>query len=438
MNISVIGTGYVGLVTGACFAELGMNVVCADSNEEKINNLKCSRIPIYEPKLESIITSNYIKGRLHFTTDIKEAIRHSEVIFISVGTPNRKNGSTDLKQVFKVIKDIADLIDSYKLIIVKSTVPVGTCKRLKNKVNEILEKNKNPARFDIVSNPEFLREGSAINDFFNPDRIVIGTDSLNAYGIMKAIYNIDVFNRTPFIYTDLETSEMIKYASNAFLALKISFINEIANICELNGADIIIVAKAMGLDKRIGEEFLNPGPGFGGSCFPKDVNALIKIAEDLDYKPIIIKSVMDSNLEQKNRSLKKIIKAVGEVQNKIFTVLGLAFKPETDDIRESPSIYILKALKKLKGIIKVFDPQAMGNTKKLYSELDLQYCDDEYSACQGSDCIILATEWEQFKRLDFDCLKSIVNTPVFIDLKNMYEPSFVKGKGFLYKGVGRQ
>jgi UDPglucose 6-dehydrogenase len=438
MNISVIGTGYVGLVTGTCLAELGMNVVCVDNNEEKINNLKSFIIPIYEPGLESIITRNYIKDSLHFTINIKEAVEEADIIFISVGTPGLQDGKTDLKYIVKVAKEIANLINGYKLIIIKSTVPVGTCQHVKNIINEILKKQKKDITFDIVSNPEFLREGSAIKDFFTPDRIVIGTENKKAENLMKSIYEDHIFQNTPFVFTNLETSEMIKYASNAFLATKISFINEIANICELCGADISVVAKAMGLDKRIGDKFLNPGPGFGGSCFPKDISALIKVGQDLGYKPKIIERVMKSNLEQKKRSVKMITNVVGEVQNKTITVLGLAFKAETDDIRESSSIYIVNTLLKENAKVKVFDPKAMNNMKKLYPELAVEYCDDEYSACYGSDCIVLATEWEQFKRLDFTNIINNVNTPILIDLKNLYEPLLIKEIGFQYKGIGRQ
>ena len=367
MNITVIGTGYVGLVSGTCLAELGMNVVCCDKNKDKINNLKSYMIPIYEYDLESMVTRNFINKRLQFTSEIKEAIDHGDAIFISVGTPSKKNGTADLKYIFKAAKEIAYLMEDYKLIIIKSTVPIGTCQRVKNKITKILNKlNKNIA-FDIVSNPEFLREGSAINDFFKPDRIVIGTDSIKALNLMKSIYEDYIFKNIEFIYTDLETSEMIKYASNAFLATKVSFINEIANICELCGADIRVVAKGMGLDKRIGEKFLNPGPGFGGSCFPKDVNALIKLGEDLGYKPKIIQSVVKTNLDQKKRAVKLIKNFIGEISNKTFTVLGLAFKSETDDIREAPSIYIIKALLKQGGIVKVFDPKAMSSLKILIS-----------------------------------------------------------------------
>lgn len=438
MNISVIGTGYVGLITGTCLAELGMNVVCVDKDEEKINSLKNFQIPIYEPGLETIVKRNFLKNRLTFTTKIKEAVIKSDAIFISVGTPSSRDGKVDLKYIHQAAKEIADCMDSYKLIIIKSTVPIGTCRHVKRIIEHVLKEQNKMVEFDIVSNPEFLREGSALYDFSCPDRIVIGVESEKAKSLMRSIYNADIFKNTPFIETTIETSEMIKYASNAFLATKISYINEIANICELCGADIKIVAEAMGLDQRIGDKFLNPGPGFGGSCFPKDIKAIIMIGKDLGYTPNIIKSVMKSNLLQKKHSVKMIKDVVGNFRNKTFTVLGLAFKPETDDIRESPSIFIVKELLKHGGKVKVFDPKAMDNMKKLNPKLKVTYCDCENSACEGSDCIILATEWNQFKSLDFAKLISTVNTPIIIDLKNLFDPNEIRDLGFLYKGVGRQ
>ncbi|NLB82057.1 MAG: UDP-glucose/GDP-mannose dehydrogenase family protein [Clostridiaceae bacterium] len=438
MNITVIGAGYVGLITGACLADIGMNVICMDKNKATINNLNKLELPIYEPGLEDLIKKNCLVNKLHFTTSTKKAIENSTAIFICVGTPSLKDGSVNLKYIYQAAKEIANYINSYKLIIIKSTVPVGTCQRVKSFINDIMKNTKKSIEFDIVSNPEFLREGTAINDFNFPDRIVIGTDSQRATMIMKDIYNAPIFQDTPFIFTKIETSEMIKYASNAFLATKISYINEIANICELCGADISVVAYAMGLDKRIGDKFLNPGPGFGGSCFPKDTKALIKIGEDLGYKPNIIKSVMNSNLLQRKRAVQKIINVIGEVKEKTFTLLGLAFKPNTADIRESASIYIIEELLKNGGIIKAFDPKAMDSMKNSYPELAIKYCDDELSACEGSDCIIFATDWKQFRDIDFTVIKGIVNNPVIIDLRNMFEPSYIKNNGFLYKGIGRE
>lgn len=438
MNIAVIGTGYVGLITGACLADLGMNIICTDKNEDIIKNLKEFDIPIFEPGLEALIKKNRLLNRLHFTTNAKEAIENSESIFVCVGTPSLKDGSVNLKYVYQAAKEIANCINSYKLIIIKSTVPIGTCQRIKNYVGDILKKANKSIEFDVVSNPEFLREGSAINDFNFTDRIVIGTDTEKAAMLMKEIYSSPIFNNTPFVFTKTETSEMIKYASNAFLATKIGYINEIANICELCEADISVVTKAMGLDKRIGDNFLKPGPGFGGSCFPKDTKALVKIGKVLGYKPEIINSVIKSNQFQRKIAVQKIINVVGELENKTFTVLGLAFKPETADIRESSSIYIIEELLQKGGIVKVFDPQAMNNTKNMYPEFAIKYCDDELSACEGSDCIIVATEWKQFQDLDFTMIKGIVNNPVIIDLRNMFEPSYIKDNGFLYMGIGRQ
>lgn len=437
MNISVIGTGYVGLITGACFADLGMNVFCVDKDKDVIEKLKNSQVPFYEPGLEALINRNSSLNRLRFTTNTAEAVENSSAVFVTVGTPGLTDGAVDLKYIYQAVDEIANGMSSYKLIIIKSTVPVGTCKRIKRYMEDILKKANRIIAVDIVSNPEFLREGAAISDFNFPDRIVIGTDNEDAAKRMENIYNTSNFQNTPIIFTTLETAEMIKYASNAFLATKISYINEIANICEQCGVDVSIVAKAMGLDKRIGEKFLNPGPGFGGSCFPKDTKALIKTALDFGYNPEIISSVMKSNLLQLERTVQKIINVVGEPENKTFTLLGLAFKPETADIRESSSIYIAQELLRAGGKIRAYDPKAMQNTKKLHPELDVMYCDDEFTACQGSDCIIIATEWEQFRGIDFKVIKEIVNKPVVIDLRNMFEPGYIKNNGFFYMGIGR-
>jgi len=437
MNISVIGTGYVGLITGTCLAELGLNVFCIDTNKDKINKLKEYEIPIYEPGLEDLVKNNVLKCRLHFTTDLREAVDNSDAIFVCVGTPSKKDGSVDLKSVYKVANDIACCIESYKLIVIKSTVPIGTCRHIKKIINDVLKEMHKDISFDIVSNPEFLKEGSAVHDFNYPDRIVIGTENDEVAELMRQIYSVPIFENTPFVFTKIETSEMIKYASNAFLATKISYINEIANICELCGADISIVAKAVGLDKRIGDKFLNPGPGFGGSCFPKDVKALIKIAKNLGYKPLVIESVIKSNMLQIKHALSKIKKIVLEVKDKNFTVLGLAFKEGTDDIRDSPSLSIIKELIKLGGNVCVYDPKAIENTKILYPMLNIKYCEDEYSACLKSDCIIIATEWAQFQNLDYVEIKKTMNTPIIIDLKNILNMNTIKDLGFIYKGVGK-
>jgi UDPglucose 6-dehydrogenase len=437
MNISALGTGYVGLITGTCFAQLGKNVTCVDKNEDIINGLKISKVPIYEPDLETIVEKNASEKRLTFTTSVEEAVKNSDAIFICVGTPSLNDGTVDLKYIYQAATEVAHYMNDYKLIIIKSTVPIGTCKRIKDIINLCLKKQKKSVDFDIVSNPEFLREGCAVNDFMHPDRIIIGTENEKSEKLMKVIYNSPIFSNTPFIFTTLETSEMIKYASNAFLATKISYINEIADICEHSGADILVVAKAMGLDKRIGKEFLHPGPGFGGSCFPKDTRALIKQGKNLGCKIEIIEGVLKTNSHQIDLCIQRIKNTTGELKGKTFTVLGLSFKADTADIRESPSINIVEELLNLGGTLKVFDPQAMDNMKKTYPDMNVKYCENEYEACAQSDCIIFATEWGQFREIDFTALKGIVRTPVVIDLRNIFTPSYVKGKGFIYKGVGR-
>lgn len=436
MNISVIGTGYVGLVTGACLAELGMNVICMDTDKTKIDNLMMGNIPIYEPLLEPLVNKNITGGRLKFTFILEEAVKNSNVIFIAVNTPT-VNNEPDLKHVFKAARDIASYMKDYKVIVIKSTVPVGTGQLVKKEIKGILERHNKDIRFDIVSNPEFLREGTAVNDFMKPDRIVIGTESEKAEKIMRQIYSFYESLDIPIIATNVETSEIIKYACNTFLAAKVSFINEIANICELCGANVSIVSKAMGLDERIGPKFLNPGPGYGGSCLPKDTKAFLSIGRKLGYVPKIVKSVIEVNNSQIKRTVKKIEKSIGCLRNKTVTVLGVAFKADTDDIRESPSIKIIKMLVKKKANVNVTDPKALNNMKTLYPKLRVQYFDDAYTACSQSDCIVLATEWDVYKDLDFSYVKSLVGNPLLIDLKNIYEPDCLRSLGFLYIGMGR-
>lgn len=438
MNIAVIGTGYVGLVTGGCLAQQGMNVICMDIDVDKIKKLKKGIVPIYEPGLEEIIRENYSFERLSFTTSIKEAVAHAKVIFIAVGTPPQQDDSADLKYVYKAVREIARHMEDYKVIVNKSTVPIGTGHRVKTEIEKILQQRNKTFGFDVVSNPEFLREGTAIKDFLKPDRIVIGADSETSLNLMKKIYDVQIQLDIPIIVTNLETAEMIKYAANAFLATKISYINEIADMCDLCNADISVVSKAMGLDDRIGPKFLNPGPGYGGSCFPKDTKALVKIGKDLGYVPKIIESAVEVNNNQSMIMFEKIKNTIRSLENKVVTILGIAFKPETDDIREAPAINIMKRLLKHGVEIKVFDPEAMENAKKIHPDLDIKYCRDIYSACKDSDCIVLVTEWKDFTNLDFTKLKAIVRTPIFIDLRNAYMPSYVKNLGFLYKGVGRK
>jgi UDPglucose 6-dehydrogenase len=438
MNIAVIGTGYVGLVTGGCLAQLGMNVICMDMDEDKIEKLRKGVVPIYEPGLEEIIRENYNSQRLSFTTSIKEAVAHAKVIFIAVGTPPQEDDSADLKYVYQAARDIASHMEDYKVIVNKSTVPVGTGHCVKKEIENILQKRSKSCEFDVVSNPEFLREGTAVEDFMKPDRIVIGAESETALNLMKRIYDVQIQLEIPIVVTNLETAEMIKYASNAFLAAKISYINEIADMCDLCNADIIVVSEAMGLDNRIGPKFLNPGPGYGGSCFPKDTRALMTIGKNLGYIPKLVKSTVEVNDNQPMIMVEKIINAIGSLENKIITILGIAFKPETDDIREAPSINIIKRLLAYGAKIKAFDPEAMENAKKTHPDLSVEYCSDIYSACKNSDCIVLVTEWQDFTNLDFSQLKAVVRTPVFIDLRNAYVPSYVRDLGFLYKGVGRK
>jgi len=438
-SISIIGTGYVGLVTGACLASMGMNVYCCDRDMEKINGLRRGIIPIFEPSLDDIIDECVKKRKcLHFTSDIKAAVNRSDIIFITVNTPTLEDNTCDVSHVLEAAREIAQNMSCYKVIVNKSTVPVGTGMRVKNEITEILKERNEKLDFDLVSNPEFLREGSSVGDFINPDRIIIGAQNDRAANIVKEIYRSQIDSNIPVLVTSIEAAEMIKYASNCFLATKISFINEVANICELCGIDISTVTKGMGLDKRIGLQYLNPGPGFGGSCFPKDVRALTGLSRGLGYEPLLLDGVLEVNNRQKKRMIGKIEAALDGLEGRRIAVLGLAFKPGTDDIRESPSLTVLTSLLEKKAAVAVYDPQAMGNMKKSYPDLSLEYFTDVYSACAQSDCIVLATEWEEFSCLDFNALKGIVRKPVFLDLRNVYDPDYVRSFGFYYEGVGKK
>lgn len=432
MHICIIGTGYVGLVTGACLAEFGMNLICVDNDTRKIDLLKQGKIPIYEPGLENLVTKGTREGRLRFSLNIEEGIKSSLVIFIAVGTPPREDGSADLRFTEEVAREIARWMDGYKVVVTKSTVPVGTARHLK----ELIQKEQpKPIPFDIVSNPEFLREGSAIEDFMRPDRVVIGAESDQAAAIMKDIYSALYLIETPFILTSLESAEMIKYATNSFLATKVTFINEIANLCEKVGADVHHVAKAMGLDGRIGKKFLHPGPGYGGSCFPKDTRALLQIAREKGYSFRILDSVIQANEDQKKRMAAKIKEMVGDLRGKRIAILGLSFKPNTNDIRESSSIAIIRGLLEMGGKVKAFDPAAMEEAKEILPEVE--YGKDAYDVAHGADALVLATEWNQFRRLDLLRIKGLLKEPVFIDLRNVYDPEHMKRLGFRYCGVGR-
>jgi UDPglucose 6-dehydrogenase len=440
-SISIIGTGYVGLVTGACLSEFGMKVICMDTDKLKIEALNRSEIPIYEPGLARLVAKNQSAGRLIFTLDPREAIQGSGVIFIAVGTPIGEDGSADLKHVLSAAAAIAEHMDDYKVIVIKSTVPVGTSLKVKRVVQEALQQRGLRLDFDVVSNPEFLREGSAIRDFMHPDRIVIGSENERAKNIMRDIYNVLYLIDTPFVFTSLETAELIKYASNGFLATKITFINEIANLCETVGADVHDVAKAMGMDGRIGKFFLHPGPGFGGSCLPKDARALVKVGEEHGTSMRLAESAIKANEYQKQRMVEKIEKSLGDPRNRQIGILGLAFKPETDDMREAPSIPIIRRLIDKGCSLKLYDPAAMENARRhVFTGIEegrILYCKDEYQAAEGVDALVILTEWNQFRRLDLPKIRGLMKGRHFFDLRNLYEPKDMIEFGFIYEGVGR-
>ena len=432
MNICVIGTGYVGLVTGTCLAEFGMNIICYDKDSSKIAMLNGGKIPFYEPGLQDLIEKNLAEGRLRFSTHIKEGVQTSLVIFVAVGTPANNDGTVDLRYVKEAGKEIARCLNGYKVIVVKSTVPVGACQELK----EIIRKTSRGAyNFDVVSNPEFQREGSAIEDFMHPDRVTLGAESEQAIAIMKDIYSVLYLNETPFVITNLETAEMIKYAANAFLATKITFINEMANLCEKVGADVNVVARAMGLDGRIGRKFLHPGPGYGGSCFPKDTVGLLNIGRQRGCELKLVDSVIKANEAQRLRMVEKIREMVGELRGKTIGVLGLSFKPNTSDIRESSSIIIIQRLQEEGAKIRAYDPAAIDEAKAVLR--NVHYCSGPYDVAEGCDALVLATEWNQFRRLDLDRIKESMKIPIFVDLRNVYDPEKMNEAGFTYCGVGR-
>lgn len=433
MHISVIGTGYVGLVTGVCFAEFGLDVTCVDKDEKKIRLLKRGAVPFYEPGVEEFLQRNLKAGRLHFTTDMRDAIDSSLVIFIAVGTPPRGDGSVDMRYIEDVAKEIAKHIKSYKVIVTKSTVPVGTGDKLRDLISKNLKENVD---FDIVSNPEFLREGAAIEDFLRPNRVVIGASSAQAIAIMKDLYRPLYLIETPFVITNIRTAELIKYASNAFLATKISFINEIANLCEDVGADVQTVAKAMGLDQRIGPKFLHAGPGFGGSCFPKDTLALLQMAKENGTRLGIVEAVVKANEYQRQRCVRKIKEMMGGVKGKTVSILGLSFKPNTNDMRESSSVYIINELLKSGARIRAYDPAAMEEAKRIFSKR-ITHCKDAYDAVKGADALVIVTEWNQFRNLDLKKIKRYLRGRFFFDLRNIYEPDKLIKMGFIYSSTGR-
>ncbi|WP_447978183.1 UDP-glucose dehydrogenase family protein [Candidatus Nitrospira bockiana] len=432
MHISVIGTGYVGLVTGACFAEFGLNVTCMDIDDRRVARLEKGDVPFYEPGVTELVGKGLKENRLAFTTDIAKAVEHALVIFIAVGTPTRNDGSADLSYVEEVGRGIGQAMRGYKVIVTKSTVPVGTGGRLR----EVIRANQpEPYRFDIVSNPEFLREGSAIEDFLRPNRVVIGADSPEAVAIMKDLYRPLYLIETPFVVTDVPTAEMIKYASNAFLATKVSFINEMANLCERVGADIQVVAKAMGLDQRIGSKFLHAGPGFGGSCFPKDVSALIQTAEEAGCHMEIARATARANERQRELMIDKIQGALGGVAGKTVGLLGLSFKPNTNDLRESPALTIAARLIAEGCAVRAYDPAALEEATRLVP--GLIPCADPYEVARGADALVLVTEWNQFRNLELPRIKESLKQPIFVDLRNVYEPARMAASGFHYFSVGR-
>lgn len=434
MHIAVIGTGYVGLVTGACFAEFGVEVTCVDHDEEKIERLKQGIIPIHEPGLEEIVKKNYASGRLHFTIDTKAAVEQAEIVFLAVGTPPNEDGSPDMSFYWKAAGEIAAAMNGYKVLVTKSTVPVETGQELR----KFIEQRVGPdIKFGVASNPEFLREGAAIKDFMKPDRVVIGSEDEKAIGIMKNLYLPFDLLEIPIVTTSLEAAELIKYASNAFLATKITFMNEIANLCEAIGCDVEDVRHGIGLDSRIGKDFLHPGPGYGGSCFPKDTSAFTKVGKKFGVETSVVSAVIDANKRQRQVMIDKIKKLVGDLSGKQIAVLGLAFKADTDDMRESPAVDIIRKMVADGARVKAFDPQAMENAKGEDYLPDIDYADNEYDAIKDADALVIITEWSQFVRLDMDEVKRLLKSPKIADLRNIYKPKEMKKHGFEYVSVGR-
>jgi UDPglucose 6-dehydrogenase len=432
MRVAMIGTGYVGLVSGACFSEFGHHVVCIDKDQAKIDALKAGRMPIFEPGLDEVVAANVKAGRLSFTTDMKATVPAAEAVFIAVGTPSRRgDGHADLSYVFAAAEEIAGLIENYTVVVTKSTVPVGTCR----KVEETIRHAKAGAQFDVVSNPEFLREGSAIEDFRRPDRIVVGTESERARNVLREIYRPLYINETPMLFTSRESAELIKYAANAFLATKITFINEMADICERMGADVQDVARGIGLDGRIGSKFLHAGPGYGGSCFPKDTVALLKTAEQAGAPTRIVEAVVSVNDARKIRMAEKIDQAFGGVKGKTIAVLGLTFKPNTDDIRDAPSLTIVPWLQEHGARVRAYDPEGMAEAKKL---LKAELCPDAYVALDGADGVVILTEWNEFRALDLARAKKMLKRALMVDLRNIYPPQQMAAAGFIYVSVGRE
>ncbi len=433
MRVAMIGTGYVGLVSGACFSEFGIDVICVDKDSSKIEKLKNGIIPIYEPGLDKLVASNVEAGRLSFTTDLPSAVKSADAVFIAVGTPTRRgDGHADLTYVYEATKEIAASLDGYTVIVDKSTVPVGTGDEVEKIIKEVNPK----AEFDVVSNPEFLREGSAIGDFMRPDRVVIGAESEKAREVMRKLYRVLYLIETPIVFTSRRTAELIKYSSNAFLAMKISFINEMADLCEVLGANVHDVAKGMGLDKRIGNKFLHAGPGYGGSCFPKDTLALVKTAQQYNCPTKLIEATVDVNANRKKAMATKVIKACGgSVKGKKIAILGLAFKPNTDDMRDSPSLDVVPALVDAGADVSVYDPQSMEEAKKHIT--GVKWCEGTYETMKDADCLVILTEWNEFRTLQIAKTKELMKGRVLVDLRNVFDPADMRSEGFEYSSIGR-
>jgi UDPglucose 6-dehydrogenase len=437
MKVAVVGTGYVGLVTGTCFAETGLDIVCLDIDKKKIQNLKEGIIPIYEPGLDRLIERNTADNRLKFTTNYKEAIEGSDAVFIAVGTPPGEDGGADLKYVLQVASEIGRLIKDYIVVVTKSTVPIGTAEKVRKAVQDELDKRKSDLEFDLASNPEFLKEGDAIDDFLKPDRIVIGTDSARAEKIMRRLYHPFLLNGHPLIFMDIPSAEMTKYAANAMLATKISFINDIANLCELTGADVNLVRKGIGSDSRIGNKFIYAGVGYGGSCFPKDVKALIHTGHDYGYPMRILEAVEDVNQDQKAVLVNKVNTHFNkELKGKTFSVWGLSFKPNTDDTREAPAAIIISELLKAGCKVKAYDPVAMEEFKNSFDE-KVSYTKDRYEALIDTHGLILVTEWSEFRILNYPVMKRLMKEKVVFDGRNIYDPAELEEHGFKYYGIGK-
>lgn len=433
MRVAMIGTGYVGLVSGACFADFGHDVICVDKDKSKIDQLENGKIPIFEPGLEDLVAKNVEAGRLSFTTDLAEAVPSADAVFIAVGTPSRRgDGFADLSYVYAAAEEIAQASDGYTVVVTKSTVPVGTGLE----VEQIVRKARSDAEFSVVSNPEFLREGAAIEDFKRPDRVVVGAEDERAQEVMRELYRPLYINETPIVFTNRATSELIKYAANAFLATKITFINEIADLCEKVGANVQEVAKGIGLDGRIGGKFLHAGPGYGGSCFPKDTLALVRTAQKEGAPVKIVEAVVDINDRRKKQMADRVISACGgSVDGKTIAILGLTFKPNTDDMRDAPSLDIVPALQAAGAKINAYDPEGMGEAKDLFEGVN--FCDGPYEALEGADGMALVTEWDVFRALDLDRVKTLMTSPIMVDLRNVYSPSQMVANGFAYHSIGR-